>query len=157
MSEAQTLAKVTGELAGARGPDVRTKLTVPSEWLLTGGQLMITRPRLASCEQCRGGGCAICNYQGAFALASLGPEPTPLELPAQASAARLTVRLPHLGFKRETDEVAGHWLVEVHPGSSCSPGVVRSTHAVGGGQKWEWKLAVMVGALALFWAWLTLR
>jgi hypothetical protein len=155
MTDKHTLAKVTGELSGARGPDVRTMITVPASLLLCGGQLLLARPRLASCERCHGGGCATCGYQGAFQLAQ-ETGPIPLQLPASDATAVVTVRLPHLGFKRETDEVAGHWLVEVHPGSGCSAGVtLGSTPARG--QAWGWKLVVMLVLLATFWAWLNVR
>lgn len=154
MADKQTLAKVTGELSGARGPDVRTKVTVPASLVLRGGRVLIARPRLASCEQCHGGGCATCGYQGAFALSGEAG-PVPLQLPACDVAAAVTVRLPHLGFKRETDEVAGHWLVEIQPGSGCSAGV--SVAADARGPNWVWKLVAMVVLLTAFWAWLTVR
>lgn len=149
----QRLAKVTGELADPRGPDVRSKVTVPAEWLLHGGQLRVSRPRLASCNECRGGGCATCRYQGAFSLSRVdAPE---LSLPAQPDPGVLTVRLPHLGFKRDTDEVAGHWLLEVHPGAECSRDVTLSERVSPGGS-WLWKIGVMGVLLLLFWLWLSL-
>lgn len=155
MADKQVLAKVTGELSASRGPDVRSKIVVPADWLMGGGQLIMTRPRLASCEQCKGGGCAVCDYQGAFTLSSSEScERVPLRVNAQPTGSVVTVRLPHLGFKRETDEAAGHWLVEVHPGSECSPGVTL-TAAIVTAPSWFWKLTVMVVVLALLWAWLS--
>jgi hypothetical protein len=155
MVDKQTLAKVTGELTGPRGPDVRSRITVPATWIRSGGQLHIARPRLASCEQCSGGGCAVCGYQGAFALSDRGCDVC-LQLAAQDTAAIVTVRLPNLGVKRENDEEPGHWLVEVHAGPAFSAGV-RLVETSSGRPSWRGKIVAMAVALAVFWAWLSLQ
>src|SRR5690606_33281372 len=124
------------------------------EWLLRGGQFRVSRPRLASCNACRGGGCATCRYQGAFSLPP-DVEAPQISLPAQPEAGVVTLRLPHLGVQPETDTAAGHWILEVHPGAECSPGVVVSEPVVARGS-WLWKIVVMSLVLALFWAWINL-
>lgn len=153
MTERHAIAKVTGELEGVRGPDVRTKIAVPREWLERGGTFAVTRPRLVTCEQCGGGGCASCGYQGAFKLLANPPHVAEIQLPANEAPEVVVVRLPHQGVKREDNELAGHWLIEVHMGA-LSAGVNRAG-ADEVSPDWRLKLAAMV--LVLLGLWVLLR
>lgn len=144
--EKLALGRVTGELDGERGPDVRSKVTIPEAWFAEGAELQVTRPRLANCDRCRGGGCATCDYQGALSLAKGDDLPTivPVQLP-RGQVGPVTVRLPHLGFRRDIDSVCGHWLLEVHSGATCGAGVTR---VAASGQR-LWALWWLVGLLAV--------
>lgn len=155
----QPLAKVTAELAGDRGPDVRSKITVPASWLSQGGELRVTRPRRVTCEKCAGGGCANCDNRGGFGFGDdVSSEPVTVCISPHDASSVVTVRLPHLGVRRETDATAGHWLLDVYPAPAFSAGVSpvpTSTRSPGGLGKLVWKILVMVLLLTAFWVWLT--
>lgn len=127
------LAVVVGELDGARGPDVRSAVCIPPSWLTHGGELLVTVPRLAQCEPCRGGGCASCNYGGAFKMAGEDEArpPVVLQLPPQTPIPYI-VRLPNQGPPSANAlEPPGHWYVEVTAGARFSPGVTPQVHEAG--------------------------
>lgn len=146
------LGRVTGDLDGDRGPDVRSKVTIPESWFGEGAHLLVTRPRLANCDRCRGGGCAICDYQGALSLArgDAAPMVVPVQLP-RGQVGPLTVRLPHLGGRRDIDTACGHWLLEVHAGPSCGAGVTRVAPA--GQRLWAawWLVGILVVVVLIAW------
>lgn len=150
--EKLALGRVTGELDGDRGADVRSKVTIPEAWFEEGADLLVTRPRLANCERCRGGGCAICDYQGALTLTKGDDAPTvvPVQLP-RGQVGPVTVRLPHLGFRRDIDAASGHWLLEVHAGPTCGAGVTRV--AASGQRLWAqwWLLGLLVVVVLIAW------
>ncbi len=155
----QPLAKVTAELAGDRGPDVRSRITVPASWLSQGGQLLVTRPRRVTCEKCGGGGCATCDNRGGFGFGDeLQSEPVTVCISPHDASSVFTVRLPHLGVRRETDAAAGHWLLDVHPAPAFSPGVSPVSTPTWKSARFsqlKWKILLMLLVLTAFWGWLT--
>ncbi len=126
MTDKVPLGRVTGDLDGARGPDVRSVITVPVDWLIRGGQLVVAVPRQAACEVCRGGGCETCCYRGAFTLTDdVRPQTVAVQLPSRGrEEPSFVVRLPHQGPRcGVAKEEPGHWFLEVVPGARFSPGV----------------------------------
>lgn len=156
MAEKQPLGVVVGELDGLRGPDVRSAFCVPRPWLTRGGELLVHVPRLAQCESCRGGGCAVCNYRGAFAMARAEQvrDPVVLQL-APETPVPCVVRLPHQG-PPSSDHPPGHWYVEVTAGSGFSAGVTPRVREVGEHTAGIWPLVLVVLVLTAITCWAVL-
>ncbi len=143
MTDKVALGRVTGDLDGPRGPDVRSVITVPVQWLSRGGQLLVAVPRQAACEACRGGGCETCNYRGAFTLTENVGQTVTVQLPHRASeGSSFVVRLPHQGPRGVENEEPGHWFLEVVPGTHFSPGVSCQVPASGERLNAVWLVAI---------------
>ncbi|MEY2929263.1 MAG: hypothetical protein RL033_12 [Pseudomonadota bacterium] len=96
------LARVTTDLAEARGPDVACSIEVPVAWFEAGATLQIQLPRLIQCARCEGGGCDACSRRGAFEQQAAGiASEVAIVLPKQAAEGCTSVklRLPALGAR----------------------------------------------------------
>lgn len=104
------LARVTADLAEARGPDVACSIEVPVAWFEAGATLQIQLPRLMTCARCEGGGCDACGRRGAFEQRAAGiASEVAVVLPRQpaATCAPVKLRLPALGARAPRSPAAG--------------------------------------------------
>jgi len=114
------LARVTHDLAEARGPDVLANVEVPVRWFEEGASVEIRLPRLLPCARCEGGGCDLCARRGAFEAETPGPErELVVSLPRQpeGGSRRVCLRLPGYGARDSGDPELpfGHLLLTLVP------------------------------------------
>jgi hypothetical protein len=147
----QRLAVVVPELDANRGPDVRVKVGVPSEWIAAAASISVVLPRLAACAQCSGGGCERCNGRGALPLRGLEEPPTQVEvhLTPVGAGQTLVVRLPDLGPAPDIHGAKGCVLLEVEARPVATKNVtlvtVVTSSWIPSWQPW----AALVGALCV--------
>ncbi len=123
----QVLGKVTFDLDGPRGPDVKLEIQVPSSWF--GTRVLIALPRNLSCAVCEGGGCDACERMGAVSLRGHEQTTVPLSvhLPKEGETD-VCLRVPSEGGFAE-GLPRGHLLLVVRRAEEPSSFVQRDQSA----------------------------
>ena len=117
------LARVAdpAELAQAKGPRARLRVTIPASWLEQDVSLQIQAPKLLRCTACGGGGCDQCGRSGALqAPAAQAERVLRVSLAARCKlpcAVRLAEPFPGSAIEQ--------LLVQLEPGERASDNVCR--------------------------------
>jgi hypothetical protein len=101
---ASVLGRITTSDDSPRGPDVKHRIRVKSQWLERGEAIQFSLPRNLACAKCDGGGCDTCSGAGALSLRDrdASPEVVRIVLPATTResddvAPAVAIRIPDRG------------------------------------------------------------